>query len=149
MWRGRLPHWRADDVRYYVTFRHRRPLNLDECQDLISALRKWDGQRWQIEVACALPGETKLLARVLHDEDGPRAELSDLVEKAKLKASKTILKRTGEKYPPFFGESFDRIVRDEVEWASFWESILLSPAELAEWNQEHPYPALYVASSDD
>ena len=24
IWKGRLPHWRADDVTYYVTFRHKR-----------------------------------------------------------------------------------------------------------------------------
>ena len=27
VWRGRLPHWRADDVTYYATFRHRRDLD--------------------------------------------------------------------------------------------------------------------------
>jgi len=145
MWRGRLPHWRADDVTYYVNFRHRRPLEAAERALLLRALRKPDGRRWDLLILCVLPERTDLMVRVRATVDGPAYELSDIVEKAKSKAGRDITKKSGERYPPFYVESYDRIVRDEVELEERWLEIFDGPVSLELAEDAEDYDALWVA----
>lgn len=148
IWRGRLPHWRADDVTYYVTFRHRRALDVEERRLLFGALSKPDGRKWELLILCVLPETTELMFRVQLNEDGRPYELSQILERAKARAGKEIIKRTGERYAPFYSESYDRIVRDEAEQEERWRAILESPvkAELVQDPSEHE--AMYVAASN-
>lgn len=145
MWRGRLPHWRADEVTYYVTFRHRRALDESERAELLGRLMRPEGKRWRLLIACVLPESSELIFTVEVDPRGEPYELSDTVEQAKAKAGRAIQKRTGERYPPFYQESFDRIVRDESELEERWQSIFGAPvnAELAESPEE--YGQLWVS----
>ncbi len=142
IWRGRLPHWRADDVRYYVTFKHRRELFPDECHALFRMLLKPDGLRWDLQILCVLPAATELIFTVMEAAPGLPYELSEIVEKAKTKAGKMIIKRTGERFPPFYHESYDRIIRDEAEFAERWEAIF----ESAPGEDDDEYKCLWVAS---
>lgn len=134
MWRGRLPHWRADDVRYYVTFRHRRELDETERRALLSALLRPEGRKWDLLILCVLPTATELIFTVREQPTGRPYELADIIEKAKVKAGKAIIKKTGERFPPFYHESYDRIIRDDVELEERWLAILESSvaAELTE-----------------
>jgi hypothetical protein len=147
IWRGRLPHWRADDVRYYVTFRHRRDLSESERILLLRALLRPDGRRWDLLILCVLPGETQLIFTVRETTQGTAYELSDIIEKAKAKVGRQIVKQSGERFPPFYSESYDRIVRDDAELEERWQAIFDSPVshELAEAAEE--YDALWVAGA--
>lgn len=147
MWRGRLPHWRADDVCYYATFRHRRPLDEAERNQLFRRLLRPEGKKWDLIILCILPEVTEIIFRVMERSDGVPYELSEIIEAAKRKAGNTIIKNTGEKYPPFYTESYDRIIRDEQEFDSTWETIFESPvtAELVESAEE--YEHLWVANA--
>lgn len=142
IWRGRLPHWRADNVVYYVTFRHRRDLSDLEASRMLGNLMKPDGKKWDLIIACVLPNVTELMFRV---EDGN--ELSDIVEKAKKRTGKEIVKKTGEKWPPFYDESYDRIIRDDAEFEEFWTKILESPVDQELVEDPGDYVGLYVANS--
>ncbi|MEQ1936081.1 MAG: hypothetical protein ABL962_19680 [Fimbriimonadaceae bacterium] len=147
IWRGRLPHWRADGVRYYVTFKHRRELTPEECDLLCRYLLRPDGRKWDLTILCVLPALTELIFEVHAAPTGRPYELSDIVEKTKTKVGKLIIKKTGERFPPFYGESYDRIIRDEAELEEYWNRIFLSPiaAELAQSPEE--YPAMWVAGA--
>lgn len=149
IWRGRLPHWRADDVRYYVTFRHRRELDDAERRFLLRALIRPDGRRWDLLIVCVLPETTELIFTMREAPTGRPYELADIVEKAKRKVGNLIIKNTGERYPPFFAESFDRIVRDDVELEEKWQLIFDSPvkAELAQDSED--YEGLWVCEAPD
>ena len=144
IWRKRLPHWRADHVTYYVTFRHRRDLDEAERLALFRNLLRPDGRRWDLSILCVLPGATELVFQV---REGPKGnyELSGIVEKAKTKTGKLIIKNTGERFPPFYTESYDRIIRDADELETKFMEILESPvsAELAE--DPELYEWLWVA----
>lgn len=144
IWRGRLPHWRADDVTYYVTFRHRRELTEDERILLFRSLLKPDGRQWDLTILCVLPETTDIIFRVNEAPSGRPYELSDIIEKAKVKAAKQIIKKSGERFGPFYGESYDRIIRDDGELEEHWQRILDSPVafELAEDPEE--YRTLWV-----
>ena len=145
IWRGRLPHWRAEDVTYYVTFRHRRALEEAERALLLKQLMRPDSRQWDLVIACVLPEATELIFVVRQKLSGEVYELSDIVEKAKAKTGREIIRNTGERYSPFYGESYDRIIRDPAELEDRWTSILESPvnAELVEDPEE--WDALYVA----
>lgn len=147
IWHGRLPHWRADDVTYYVTFKHRRDLEDWERRMLLRALIKPDGRQWDLQIVCVLPGQTELIFRVHEAPTGQPYELSDIVEKAKTKVGRQIIKKTEERWPPFYGESYDRIIRDEGELEERWMAIFDSPVnhELAEDSES--YDALWVANA--
>ena len=142
IWRGRLPHWRADNVSYYVTFRHRRDLDEFERSKLLYNLKKADGKKWDLVIACVLPAQTELIFRVTEGN-----ELSDIVEKAKKRTGKDIIKKSGEKWPPFYDESYDHIIRDDAEFEEFWTKILDSPVDLELVDEPGDYPELYVADA--
>lgn len=149
MWQGqRLPHWRADNVTYYVTFRHSRPLDDAERRMLLRALLKPDGRQWDLLILVVLPERTELLFQVREvPATGRPYELSDVVEKAKAKVGRQIIKKTEERFPPFYGESYDRIVRDEAEFEERWQAIFDAPVneELAEAAED--YDCLWVADA--
>jgi len=148
IWRGRLPHWRADDVTYFVTFTHRRALDEGERRILLRMLVKPDGRQWDLLILCILPEKTDLMFRVREAVNGEPYELSGIVEKAKTRAGKLIVKATGERFPPFYAESYDRIVRDEAELEERWEELFEAPTthELAEDPED--YEGLWVAGKE-
>lgn len=147
IWRGRLPHWRADDVTYYVTFRHRRALDSNELQTLLHALLQAEGRKLQLLILCCLPEQTEMMFRVSEGPDGRPFELSKVVETAKRKAGKKIVAKSGERFPPFWEESYDRIVRDEAELEERWLSILESPVQAEIVQDPEDYPGLWVRDS--
>ncbi len=149
IWRGRLPHWRADDVTYWVTFNHKRDLEEAERSLLFRALVRPEGRKWNLVILCVLPGETNLLFTVNESSAGRPYELSDIVEKAKAKVGKAIIKKSGERWPPFYQESYDRIIRDAEELESKLLEILESPVshELAEDSSEYDW--LWVAGQPE
>ncbi len=148
MWRGRLPHWRAEDEAYYVTFRHRRPLTEDERTNLMKELMRVQRRKLDILIACILPDQTDMIFRVEKGPDGEEYDLSDVIEKAKRRAGKSIIKASGERFPPFWTESYDRIMRDEEELQTFWQSIFDGPSGLDETQEPEEYDWLYVSETE-
>ena len=149
IWRGRLPHWRADDVTYYVTFRHRRELSDFERGILQKFLLRPEGRRWDLMILCVLPEVTEMMFSVRQSPDGEPYELSDILEKAKLKAGKQIIAKSGERFPPFYTESYDRIVRDEGEIEERWQAIFDSPVRLELVEDSDAYAYLFVADAPE
>lgn len=142
-----MPHWRADDVRYYVTFRHRRELDPAERQALLRALLRPDGSKWDLLVLCVLPEQTEMIFTVREGPEGRPHELSALVEKAKAKVGREICKKTGECFPPFYGESYDRIIRDDAELEERWKAICESPVGLELVERPEDWESMWVAGS--
>lgn len=149
MWRGRLPHWRAEDERYYVTFRHRRELTDVEMRIVFAHLLKAQGRKLEFLILCVLPEMTEMVFKVEKDSDGEHFELSDIVEKAKTKAGRQIIKSSGERFPPFYGESYDRIIRDDAEFEETWQRIFDSPLHLELVNDSEDWQTLFVADAPD
>lgn len=144
VWRGRLPHWRADDVRYYATFRHKRALDDQERLTLLSQLLRPEGKKWDIEVICVLPERTELIFSVRTGKGDQPYELADILEKAKTKAGKLIIKKSGERFPPLYNESYDRIIRDDAEFEERWQAIVGSPVEFELVDDPSDYESLWV-----
>ncbi len=137
IWRGRLPHWRADSITYYATFRYRRDLDDDERRVLYAHLLRQQGRRWELLVLCVLPDRAEMMFTMHQGPSGEEYELSKLIEAAKNKAAKQIQKKTGEKYPPFYAESFDRIIRDQAEFDERVKAITQSTLDFVDEGEEY------------
>ncbi len=107
------------------------------------------GRKLDLMMACILPEVTEMLFTVMEGRDGEAYELSDVVEKAKVKAGRLIIKASGERYPPFFTESYDRIVRDEVELDERWNAIFDSPLKVELCEDPEDYETLWVSETPD
>lgn len=146
IWHGRLPHWRAEDVRYYVTFRHRRELTSTECQVLLASILREQLRALEIEICCVLPEQTEM---IFTETDRIKKDLSVYIEKAKARAGKKIIAKSGERFPPFYTESFDRIIRDGAEYEETWLRILESPVTAEFVEDPGDYAPLFVAERPD
>ncbi len=149
IWKGRLPHWRADDVRYYATFRHRRPLTDPERNILFQNLFRAQRRKFDFLILCVLPEATEMIFTVKPGPSGEPYELSDVLEKSKRKAGAMIIKKSGERFPPFYFESYDRIIRDDEELETTWNTILASPVEGGHAEEPEEWLDLYVADSPE
>lgn len=116
MWRSRLPHWRADEVTYFVRFKHRRPLTEAERCLLLQTFLRSGSRKLDIDAACVMQEETSLVFRAQQTGKGTPYEISKVVEPVKRKVGAKIIDNTGERWSPFWEESFDRIIRDESEY---------------------------------
>jgi len=145
IWRGRLPHWRADDVIYYITFRHSRDLDQSERDILLACILNAEGKHWDLLIVLVCLDRTEMMGRVRADAGGTAYELSKIVERAKSKAGKLILKRSGERFPPFYAESYDRIVRDDAEFEDRWSDLMKSESSFGDPSER---PMLWSATSD-
>ncbi len=94
-----------------------------------------------------LPERTELIFQVREGKDGQPIELSTVVEKAKQKAGRWIVKQTGERFPPFYHESYDRILRDEAEIEERWLAILGAPVEEELSDEPEAYSELWVKAA--
>lgn len=141
IWRGKLPHWRADDVVYYVTFRYRRELQPSERGVLFAKLFQLQGRKIDLVFLRVGLENSELCFKVGSGANGAPLELSDIIERAKIKSGKEIIKKSGERFPPFYAESLDRIVRDEAEL----EEKFMAALELGTATEEEE---LYFWASD-
>lgn len=80
---------------------------------------------------------------------GGQYELSKVVETAKAKVGRQIMKKTAERWPPFYDESYDRIVRDDAELEERWLQILESPVKHELCEDPEEWNGLWVASSTE
>lgn len=149
IWRGRLPHWRADDVNYYVTFKHQRELEMGEREILFSRLFRAQRSKLDFALLCVRPKETEMVFQVKTAPSGEVYELSDVIEKAKKKAGAQIIKKSGERWPPFYIESFDRIIRDDAEFEELWLKILESVVTEELATEPEEYMHLWVANDSN
>lgn len=75
------------------------------------------------------------------------AEFTDAIEKTKRKVGKKIIEKTGERFSPFYGESFDRIIRDDAEFEDKWSEIVDSPEKAELCDDSSDYAQLFVANA--
>ena len=135
-YRRKLPHWRQDQVAYFVTWRlarGREELDASERDLVVAAIKSWDGQRYQ------------LAAYVVMDDqvDALLTPLAGYELKAMLHSWKSFTARQMQREHRRFGrvwqdESFDRIVRDDGELAQKLDYIVGNPWK--RWPEIGDYP---------
>ena len=131
-------------MQYYATFRHRRELDSGERDVLFQRLFRAQRGKFDFHILCVLPEVTEMVFTVETDTSGEPYELSDVIEKSKRKAGAMIIKKSGERWPPFYMESYDRIIRDEEEYEETWLRILSTPVDAGLCEDPEDYEHLMV-----
>ena len=131
--RRSLPHWQEPGQTYFVTFRVRQGgLLTEEMRErVLQACRHWHGQRYHLYAVTIMPDHVHLLLWPQPiDSTSPRTvadkgfySLSDILHGIKSFTAREIQKRCGVHGSVWMDESFDRIVRDDDEFAEKWRYI--------------------------
>ena len=112
----KLPHWQQGGVWYFVTFRTKGFVLPEEGRSIVkSAVLEGAGIKYDISIGVVMPDHVHLLIKPFEKADGIYYSLSGILKTIKGKTShqvNTLLIRSGSCWQK---ESYDRIMRDEVE----------------------------------
>ena len=139
-YRRRMPHWRLVGSVYFVTWRlapTQAKLNDEERGVIMSALRHFDGSRYELYACVVMDDHVHVLIRPLESY-----RLQQLIHSWKSFTAHKFRQDYGRKVPIWQEEYFDRIVRDEKEFLDKAQYILNNP--LKRWPEMEEYPWVWV-----
>jgi REP element-mobilizing transposase RayT len=146
-WRyfGHLPHWRLTGAIYFATWKlHKVQTDLvpDERDQIVMALRHFDGDRYQLLGFVVMNDHVHVLVQPLRG-----AALERILHSWKSFTARQFQRAGGRKGAVWQKESFDRIVRNEAE---LWEKaayILGNPRK--RWPGITDYAWVWLRHSDE
>jgi valyl-tRNA synthetase len=144
--RRNLPHWQLGGSTYFVTFHVKSgKLSVSEREIVLNACRHWHDTRMTLHIATIMPDHVHLLLTPLAtdsstNEDPKWHSLSDLLHSIKSFTSHEIQKRRNSSGPLWQDESFDRIMRDEEEFAEKWNYIWMNSVTAGLTGSPEAYP---------
>ncbi len=116
IWNKRLPHWRADSVMYYITFKHRISLDEPALSKIFSNILKTNGRKWDILALSTSADATHMLATFQSHQASKAKEIAKIIEPLKLKIQQDIIKHSCNTHTLlFYQESYDHIIRNEED----------------------------------
>ncbi len=136
LYRRKLPHWRQDQVTYFVTWRlarEQRELDSNERDLVTAAIRKFDGRRDELAAYVVMDDHVHVLLAPLAPH-----ELHGILHSWKSFTARQMQhehKRFGRVWQD---EYFDRIMRDDQEFAQKAEYIVGNPRK--RWPEVQEYP---------
>jgi REP element-mobilizing transposase RayT len=143
-----LPHWQEPGSVYFITWRCIKGIILSSQERTITleAIRYWEGRKWKVYAAVVMPEHVHVLARPLQLAEGRVVDLSEILHSIKSFTSHKIQKRRKEQGSIWQDERYDRIVRDEMEFAGKWEYIRHNPVKKELVQKSEDYPWLYEST---
>ena len=130
MRRHHLPHWQQVGSTYFVTFRSRRGALPDLALDAVRACVLHDhGKRYDLAAGMAMPDHIHLLIRPRMRDAASWYDLGEIMQGIKGTSARMINRVLGTAGSVWQRESFDRIVRDEVEFREKWAYIADNPVK--------------------
>ena len=124
-----LPHWEKGGATYAVAFRVKDGhLTEPERQTVLDACSHWHGERLDLHLAVVMPDHVHLLftPRPIDNGDG-WYPLPELLHSIKSLSATTINRARGTQGALWQADSYDRLVRDEQEFADTWEYLRQNP----------------------
>lgn len=136
-----LPHLQAPEATYFVTVRCGRPLTLPpQARELaLNAIQHWDGTRINLDAAVIMPDHAHAIFRII---DG--SSLSTIRHSIKSFSSKQINRLSRRTGRVWLDESFDHIIRHEIEWREKLEYIRQNPVKTKLAARPEDYHWLYM-----
>ncbi len=137
IYRRRMPHWCLAGAVNFVTWRLRksqRELAAPEREVIVSTLRHFDGQRYDLLAYAVMPDHVHILVKPLD-----KHPLSNLVHSWKSYTAYQVQKKHG-RYGKIWQEDyFDRIIRNENEFLEKAQYILNNPLKISPQIEEYPW----------
>ena len=140
IYRRKLPHWRLDGSVYFVTWRlefTQPELTQDERAVIMSALKYFDGHRYDLYAAVVMHNHVHALVKPLEN-----FRLQDIVHSWKSFTAHRFSQDYCRRVPIWQQEYFDRIVRDEKEFFDKAQYIMNNPFK--QWPDMEDYPWLWI-----
>ena len=159
--RRHLPHWQVAGAIYFLTWRCTESVLLTEAERdiVLSAIRYWDGLRWEVYAAVVMPDHVHSLARPLEKENSGRWDLGELLHSVKSFSAHEILKKRrvsslegpASRQPSSIwqDETYDRWMRDDDEVHEKVSYIIGNPVKSGLVEEPENYPWLYIRFSQD
>ncbi|RMH30222.1 MAG: hypothetical protein D6693_00825, partial [Planctomycetota bacterium] len=136
-----LPHWQRGGSVYFVTFRTSAgELSPDERDAVAQACAHWHGQRADIHLFTVMPDHVHLLIQPKEKAPGEWWPLQELIHSIKSYSSHAINAARGTTGSLWQSEYYDRIVRDEEEYAEKWRYISQNPVTAGLAAEPGSYP---------
>ena len=139
-YRRRTPHWRLVGSVYFVTWRlapSQIKLNDEERRVIMSALRHFDGNRYELYACVVMDDHVHVLIKPFESY-----RLQQPIHSWKSFTAHKFRQDYGRKVPIWQEEYFDRIVRDEKEFLDKTQYILNNP--LKRWPELEEYSWVWV-----
>jgi len=125
-----LPHLQSPGETYFVTFRlANRTLNDAERDTVLSAARHWHGVKVTLHAAVVMPDHVHLLLTPHNVDEGVSVSLAELMHSIKRHSAQEINRSRGETGPLWQREYFDRLIRNEAEFAEKWNYMEANPVK--------------------
>ena len=130
----RLPHFERPWSKYAITFitRNRRILSERARDVVLESIRRWDGRRYELFGACAMPNHVHLLIEPMVERQNESGNsiffsLSKILRSIKSFTANRINKIEKVNEPVWESESFDRMIRSESDLQEKLEYITRNP----------------------
>lgn len=128
IYRCKLPHIERAGSTYFATFRAAIGVLSGEERDIVlSACMFWHGKKLTLHAACVMPDHAHLLLTPHEDKPGEYFALSELMHSIKRYSASEINKLRHRSGAVWQDESWDRMMRDEKEFAETWEYMQDNP----------------------
>ncbi len=127
--RRNLPHIQNPGKSYFVTFRVREGIVLSaEAKTIaLNAVKYWHGRKMELHAVVIMPDHVHMLLTPFLYDDGSMVPLGELMHSIKSYSAHRINDLTGHGGPLWLDESWDRIMRNEKEFAETFEYIETNP----------------------
>jgi putative DNA methylase len=136
LYRRKLPHWRQDQVTYFVTWRLARgqqELGSDERDLMVAAMKRFEQQRYELAAYVVMDDHVHVLLTPLSGYD-----LQGIVHSWKSFTARA-MQREGKRFGRVWqDEYFDRIVRDDKEFVQKLDYVVRNPWK--RWPEMGEYP---------
>jgi putative transposase len=143
IYRRRMPHWRLENSVYLVTWRlhkSQKKIAAAEREIIVSILRHFDGQRFELFAFVVMPDHVHVLVRPCEGY-----LLHELVHSWKSYSAYRLQMEGGREGRIWQEDYFDRIMRDEAEFIEKAQYILNNPLKIEP--QIDAYPWVWVKSA--
>jgi len=145
IYRRKMPHWRLSSAVYFVTWRlykSQKNLSADECDIIVSTLRHFEGQRFELFAYVVMSDHVHVLTKPY---DGHF--LHEIVHSWKSYSAYRLQRDCGRQGRIWQEEYFDRIMRDEPEFLEKAQYNLNNPLKINQQIDEYPW--VWVKSEFD
>jgi putative transposase len=125
IYRRRLPHWRLEGSVYFITWRlhpSQYELNFEERSIIAEAIKHFDDERYDLLAYVVMHNHVHVLAKPVENYT-----LSQVVHSWKSFTANHLQRQFNRQKCVWQDESFDRIVRDEVELTEKAQYIINNP----------------------
>ena len=145
IYRRHLPHWRADDVIYFVTWRlhlTNAPLEPEERSLVAQAIEHFHSSRYWLIASVVMDDHVHVLVRLASG-----IQLQSTVHSWKSYTANKLQRSLVRESVVWQDEYYDRIVRDPAELANYMEYIAANPVKRWPGIKEYPWLQIYEADA--